>query len=287
VWHLLAQGQPEQRSWADIIDSLARTPLSQVVLFVGICTALRLAIAPYLSSVEPHRRTGFYGFARVINELLDAVIYAGVFVFLIIRPFCIQAFKIPTGSMLETLQINDFIVANKAIYRYTRPKLGDIVVFRPPSYAVQPFQVDEKGEVKVDYIKRCVGVPGDVIEIRDGVLYRNGSPQKEPYMREPADADFKLVKYNDRYWPLTISGDSVNVDLRTAEPFRLDPSDYATMAKLRELKPAAIPPNHYLMIGDNRNDSFDGRAWGLISDDQVIGRSEFIWLPVSRWGATR
>jgi len=287
VWHLLAQAQPGQRNWADVIDSLARTPLSQVVLFVAICTGLRVLVAPYLARVQPHQRSGGYTAAKIFNELLDAVIYAGVFVFLIIRPFCIQAFKIPTGSMLETLQINDFIVANKAIYRYTTPRVGDIVVFRPPSYAVMPHQVDEKGEVNVDYIKRCVGVPGDVVEIRDGVLYRNGKAQKEPYLRERPETDFKLVKYNNSYWPLTITGDQVNGDSRTARPYQVDPGNYEVMAQLKELKPAPIPPNHYLMMGDNRNDSFDGRAWGLINGDQVIGRSEFIWLPVSRWRSTR
>lgn len=80
------------------------------------CTVIRVALAPYLAKVPRHLRSGAYSAARFSNEFLDAVIYAGVFVFLVIRPFCVQAFRIPSESMVDTLLINDFIVANKAIY---------------------------------------------------------------------------------------------------------------------------------------------------------------------------
>ena len=78
--------------------------------------------------------------------------------------------------------MNDFIVANKAIYRYTNPKVNDIVVFRPPVTArLSADQVDAQGEMKVDFIKRCIGTPGDLIEMKKGVLYRNGQLVDEPY----------------------------------------------------------------------------------------------------------
>jgi signal peptidase I len=285
--NLLAQ-MTQERSWADHIDALARTPLSKVVLFVGICTLLRLAVVPVLAKTPIHRRGGGYSAARVLNEVLDAIIYAGVFVFLLIRPFGIQAFRIPSGSMLDTLQINDFIVANKAIYRYTDPKFGDIVVFRPPVHGIlNPEHLDSDGQVVVDYIKRCVGTPGDVVELRSGVLYLNGQPVEEPYVRRQDIADFKLVKFQNQYWPLRIVGDTVNADGNTAVPYRLSPGDYEMMNKLRELPPAALPPGGYLMIGDNRTQSFDSRSWGIVTRDQIVGRSEFVWLPLNRWGRTR
>lgn len=291
--HFLAQHQEPNR-FADLIDKLARTPLSQVVYFVAACTLVRLAIFPFLSKSKPHQRGGGYTFARIVNESLDAIVYAGVFVFLLIRPFCIQAFKIPTGSMLNTLQINDFIVANKAIYRYSDPKHGDIVVFKPPEIAKDPGQGD------VDFIKRCIGIPGDVVEIKGGMLYRNGTMVPEPYVfhldytgrpipemeRAEYQRDFKLVEYRGRIWPLTIAGDLVNGELgRTREEFFVNDADQ--MRELLALPPAKIPPGYYLFMGDNRYNSSDGRAWGLVPRQDIIGRSEFVWFPPGRWGSTR
>ena len=287
MWPLfLAQEQTAQtRDISTFIDELARTPLSKVIMFVGVCTLLRLAIAPFIAKAPTHKRGPLYNFARFVNEALDAVIYAGVFVFLIIRPFCIQAFKIPSGSMLDTLQINDFIVANKAIYRYTDPKVNDIVVFRPPKIACLPNQLDKDGEVNVDFIKRCVGDPGDVVEIKNGVLYRNGKPQPEPFIREKPRKDFKFVNDKGRLIPLQILGESVNDDRDTADTFR--ESDFKRMDYLRGLPAAPVPKGWFLMMGDNRNESFDGRAWGFVPKSDIIGRSEFIWLPFNRWRVTR
>jgi signal peptidase I len=297
VLDLIAQmGEPNK--FADFIDKLARTPLSQVVYFVAACTILRIALYPVLARSKPHQRGGGYTAARILNESLDAIVYAGVFVFLLIRPFGIQAFKIPTGSMLNTLQINDFIVANKAIYRYTDPKHGDIVVFKPPERAKQPGQGD------VDFIKRCIGIPGDVVEIRDGQLYRNGVAVPEPYVfylypdntpnprRVPEEErwqfeyDFKIVEYRGQIWPVSIRGEAVNTHgLPTVDEFQAD--DEAMMQELKSLPPAKIPPGHYLFMGDNRFGSLDGRAWGLVPRSDIIGRSEFVWFPPGRWGRTR
>lgn len=287
----------EPNKFADFIDKVARTPLSQVVLFVAVCTVLRLAIFPLLARTKPHQRGGGYGFARFLNESLDAVIYAGVFVFLLIRPFAIQAFKIPSGSMLNTLLINDFIVANKAIYRYSDPKHGDIVVFKPPKTATD-MQPPEQRDV--DYIKRCIGVPGDVIEIKDGTLYRNSQPVDEKYIffldpyghpipeseRRDWNRDFKLVEYEGKIWPLTINGDLVNAEPgRSASDFMI--MDQEKMRMMLRLPPAPVPKGFYLMMGDNRYNSFDGRGWGLVPRDDIIGRAEFIWWPPRRWGITR
>lgn len=294
----LAQVQ-EPNKFADYIDKIARTPLSQVVYFVAACTAIRLLLYPFLMRTDPHKRSGAYAAARILNETLDAIVYAGVFVFLLIRPFGIQAFKIPSGSMLNTLQINDFIVANKAIYRYTDPKPGDIVVFKPPKRGLLPGNPTD-----VDYIKRCIGTPGDLIEIKAGVLYRNGTPVAEPYVyyldgyghplqkedRAGFERDFRLVEYKGQIWPLTIAGEFVNNDERTAADYRVSSDPVVAEEQMRvllSLPPAKVPKGYYLMMGDNRFNSFDGRAWGLVPRDDVIGRSEFVWWPPSRWGATR
>ncbi len=322
MWPVLAQTEPTG-GLREFIDTVARTPLSQVVAFVAVCTVIRLAIYPFLKNTTPHLRTGSYRVARFTNEFLDAIIYAGVFVFLLIRPFAVQAFLIPTPSMIDTLMVNDFIVANKAVYRYSDPKVRDIVVFRPPVWAAAADQRDGNGDVKVDFIKRCQGVAGDVVEVREGRLYRNGQIIDEPYLKDPEMRfDWKLVKYTGvkkewegKYIPV-ITDDSFNsgpnyhlgtgiakpfaVGMRAEdnktpsswvnhwkEPDELSEEEQTVLQELRDLPPAAVPPGHFLMFGDNRNYSFDSRAWGLVPRDSIIGRSEFIWLPFSRWRSTR
>lgn len=322
MWPVLAQAE-QPGGLREFIDTVARTPLSQVVAFVAVCTILRLAVYPFLKNTTTHLRTGSYRFARFINEFLDAIIYAGVFVFLLIRPFAVQAFLIPTPSMIDTLLVNDFIVANKAIYRYTDPKVRDIVVFRPPVWATSKDQQDENGEVKVDFIKRCQGIPGDTIEIRGGRLYRNGQIIEEKYIKDPEmEFDWKLVKYTGvrkqwegKYIPVILDDGfdsspnykvsagiskeyavgAVEGDASTVHPWVLGWKDRASltseeqtvMQELQDLPPAPVPPGFYLMFGDNRNGSFDSRAWGLVPRDNIIGRSEFIWLPLNRWRSTR
>ncbi len=284
------------------IDALARTPLSQVLIFVAVCTVLRVAVFPMLIGSVAHRRGLGHGLGRFLNESTDALVYAGVVVFFLIRPFVVQTFIIPSGSMWDTLKVGDLIVANKAIYRYTEPKRGDIIVFRPPIEATLPGQVDKNGDVKVDFIKRLIGLPGDVIEIRDDVLYRNGEPQEEPYVdyserlnaagtlfeKIPVEDayrfDFKLVDYKGEIWPVMIEGTEINRG-NIAEKYRVFDSTDADA--LRDLPPAKIPEGYVLAMGDNRNNSFDGRMWGLVPLDSVIGRAEFIWWPPPRWGKTR
>lgn len=290
--------------FTNFIDHLARTPLSEVLKFAAVLTVIRLALYPYLRKVAAHMRFGPYMVAKFLNEMLDAFVYAGIFVFMLIRPFMVQAFLIPSGSMVSTLNVHDMVVANKAVFRYSNPKVGDIIVFRPPARAViDPKQIDETGEVTVDYIKRCVGLEGDVVEIRDNVLYRNGVRIDEPYihftraldpagenfreftadeMRTRDRIDFKLVNYKGRTIPVQYNESGVNDPSRmsVAPEFRI--SDPEEMRVIRELPPAPIPKGCLLMFGDNRNNSYDGRAWGVITRESVIGRCEAIWLPVSR-----
>jgi signal peptidase I len=313
---LLAQEQSADGGFRGIIDSVAKTQLSKVVAIVTVLTVLRFALSSYLSKTLPKDRSATYGFARVANEILDAVIYAGVVVFMVIRPFVLQAFLIPSGSMWPTLYVSDFIVANKAIYRYTDPRLNDIVVFRPPVAATygHPEQVDRDGTVNVDFIKRCVGLPGDVVEVREGVLYRNGKKASDPHKHYslstdevnfselPTDdvlrmplASFKFIRWNGRLTPLNYLKSSANATVAeridnqvvysVAPEFVIpDPND-----QIKAIKSPAqpLPPGCYLMMGDNRDDSFDSRGWGFVTRDAIIGRSEFVWLPLNRIGATR
>ncbi|MCW5943397.1 MAG: signal peptidase I [Fimbriimonadaceae bacterium] len=284
----------------DLVDRLARTPLSQIVILVAVCTLVRAAVFPVLKNTAAHKRVGLYKLARFGNELADAIVYAGVFVFLLIRPFGIQTFKIPSGSMLDTLQLQDYIIANKAIYRYTDPVRGDIVVFKPPERALYE---NQKGQ-DIDFIKRCIGLPGDVIEVRNDVLYRNGQPVAEPYVvyketfeansvshKDPsglayrASRNFKLVKRGDDFVPVQWIGRSVNEDGMIAPEYVA--KSQAEKDELMALPAAPVPAGHYLFMGDNRDWSSDGRYWGLARREDVIGRSEAVWWPIARWRGTR
>jgi len=103
-------------------------------------------------------------------EFLVILIIAFALVFGLVRPYVLEAFYIPSESMVPTLEVGDRVFVNKFVYRFSEPERGDIVVFRST----------EGGEEEL--IKRVVGVPGDTVEDRDGVLFVNGVPQKEPYV---------------------------------------------------------------------------------------------------------
>ena len=295
---LLAQMEPNGDGMHAVVDSLARTPLSVVLLYAITLTIFRWVLHP----VAIKRKTPVVVGFRLFSEVMDALIYAGVLVFFIVRPFILQAYDIPSGSMVPTLLVNDYIVANKAIYRYQDPKVGEIVVFQPPKEATRSFERDDEGEVNVDFIKRCIGVPGDLIEFRGDVLYRNGKTVSEPfrhlmtedppgqdftYREMRADElaihqkeDFKLVQHQGRIWPVLTIDDSVNDTEMTAGDFRV--TDPSVMKELRDLPAQRVPRGYYLMLGDNRLHSFDGRAWGLVPRSSIVGRAEAIWLPFPR-----
>ena len=107
-----------------------------------------------------------------LAELVITVVVAFVLVFGVVRPFVVEAYRIPSESMVPTLQVGDRILANKFIYRFTEPEKRDIVVF-------DSVEGDDQ-----TLIKRVVGVAGDEIQVRDGVLYVNGEAQEEPYLND-------------------------------------------------------------------------------------------------------
>lgn len=111
-----------------------------------------------------------------ILEFIVILAVSFALVFLVIRPFVVEAFYIPSESMVHTLEVGDRVLTNKFIYRFTEPDRGDILVFKSV----------EGGNLKnrADLIKRVVGVPGDTIEVQKGKLFVNGEPQNEPYVND-------------------------------------------------------------------------------------------------------
>ena len=161
---------------------------------------------------------------------------------LFIRTFVVQAFKIPSGSMIETLNIGDHILVNKFIYGIkipftdevfipiSRPHHGDVIVFKFPE--------DESK----DFIKRVIGEPGDVVEVRNKQVYVNGTLQDESYA------------------------------------IHRDPAVYPREAQPRDnFGPFAVPQNSYFMMGDNRDHSMDSRYWGVVKLNKIKGKAFIIY----------
>jgi signal peptidase I len=209
-------------------------------------------------------------------EFLDSALIALALVFFIIRPFVIQAFFIPSSSMEDTLQINDRILVSKFVYRFQAPERGDIVVFRSPLEASEyadcthceqgrqqkvprdasgrPLPVfrcrycGHKIEVQKDFIKRLMGLPGDRVRVHDGTLYINGIPYEEPYIRDKPNYEFP--------------GPSTPTDIPGVEI--VDGQ-------------VVVPQGKLFMLGDNRNNSNDGHAWGFVPRESVLGKALFVF----------
>ncbi|MBI5420441.1 MAG: signal peptidase I [Deltaproteobacteria bacterium] len=194
-----------------------------------------------IEGTPPGGRVGRKGKVR---EYVEAFAVA-LLIALVVRTFVIQAFKIPSSSMENTLLIGDHIFVNKFLYGYhipfthgrvlmfSTPRRGDIIVFVFPE------------DRSKDFIKRVVGVPGDTVEIRRKVLHVNGRPVDERY-----------VRYAD--------GAVIDGFIRSRD----------------SMPPVKVPPGKLFVMGDNRDRSYDSRFWGFVDMDAVIGKAMFIYFSV-------
>ncbi len=139
--------------------------------------AIRIAITVFNKKISATWKS-------VIKEYLDSFIVAGVVALLLIS-YVVRSFYIPSESMLPTLKVNDYILVNRFIYKMALPSRGEIIVFHPPHV---------KDPANTDFIKRVVALENDVVEVADGVLYLNGIPMDEPFIKEPIDADFPAYR---------------------------------------------------------------------------------------------
>lgn len=215
----------------------------------------------------PPRRTVDDGsFGKVAWEWTKSIAVAFV-LFLLIRTFLVQAFKIPTGSMEDTLLIGDFLLVNKAVYGAQIPgthvrlpgfdeiERGDIVVF------VYPDPYNEY-DPDPDYVKRVVGLPGDTLEMEEKALYVNGERQVEPYVRHLDGVD---DQYRPQFaWQRQFLAPGVEV-----EQYRPSRDDWG---------PIVVPPEHYFVMGDNRDNSADSRYWGYVDSEAIKGQPLIVYF---------
>ncbi|MCF6249950.1 MAG: signal peptidase I [Methylococcaceae bacterium] len=187
-----------------------------------------------------------------------------VFIVLILRSFIAEPFRIPSGSMMPTLLIGDFILVNKFTYGirlpvlYTKivemnePQRGDVVVFRYPK---QP---------SVDYIKRVIGLPGDRVTYYNKKLLINGEPAKQ----------VSLGRYQGVGQGVSMTGtEHVIEDLIGREHSILIKPGMPSVEGV-----FIVPEGHYFVMGDNRDNSNDSRYWGTVPEANLVGKAFFIWM---------
>ncbi|MEW5789957.1 MAG: signal peptidase I [Pseudomonadota bacterium] len=187
-----------------------------------------------------------------------------ILVVFVIRSFVVEPFKIPSGSMIPTLLVGDFLLVNKFTYGLRLPivnqkitqgsplQRGDVVVFRYP---------EDPGK---DYIKRVVGLPGDTVAYINKQIVVNGQPVPMQYM-----GDYSYV---------------------TEQGYILDTQKYQESlghhvhdvlivpnSGMSEMDPMTVPAGQYFMMGDNRDNSNDSRYWGFVPDDKIVGKAMLIW----------
>ncbi|TCT31461.1 signal peptidase I [Martelella mediterranea] len=202
------------------------------------------------------------------------VIIQALLLALVIRTFLFQPFTIPSGSMMPTLLVGDYLFVNKFSYGYSRyslpfapdlfsgrifasePERGDVAVFRYPP------------NPSVDYIKRVIGLPGDTVQVRDGILYINDKP-----VPRKADGFFTSDYRNDP-----------GVDIPVFQETLPDGVSYDTLDEIRgsrgdNTRVFTVPEGHYFMMGDNRDNSLDSRFdVGFVPAENLVGRASIIFF---------
>jgi signal peptidase I len=241
--------------------------------------AFRITPAQRIDALQyVNRRRGFgLGFLWEWTKIF----WISVALFLVLRTFIVEAFKIPSGSMERTLLIGDFLLVNKLAYgaeipfthkrlpAMREPHRGDVIVFESPE------------DLSKTYVKRLVGLPGDTLEMREGALIRNRRPLKERYV-----------------WHVAPDDDRVEERFRWQRDYVVQAAN-ATVGyypSRNNWGPLVVPQKSYFVLGDNRDNSSDSRYWGFVADSLVKGRpfviyysyapdssQGFAWLTRIRW----
>lgn len=202
-------------------------------------------------------------------------------IFFFIRTFLFEAYRIPSGSMIPTLLVGDWLFVNKLAYGphvpftninlpgYAEPQRGDVVVF------MSPYQIDQPDDPHPTLVKRLVAVGGDTVFMRNGLFHLNGVPQPQPEaMRSNPrlDGSFDVPLFS---WQ---KAHEVRGSRFGEPPERITLDDWG---------PLRVPEGFLFMLGDNRYDSKDGRYWGLVPRENVRGRPAFVYYSYNAFDSDR
>lgn len=272
-----------------LAEQIARVSLPVVLisltLLTGARAALHVARAP---------------FCRHLRETLESILLALGLVYFVLRPFLVQSYYIPSGSMRPTLRENDHILVNKWVYRNRLPERGEVIVFRAPVQVSR----DER-----EFIKRVIGIPGDTIEAREGYVMIGAAKYTrndirhtlgEAVTRQVSEAgsgttSLRLTSDHLQYGNQTITGDQFAERAgRPGQPVQITPGvilrngvpltecDITDEDPQYRVAPMTVPPGQYFVLGDNRNRSDDSHRWGTLPADRIVGRAEWVFWPLSR-----
>lgn len=236
-----------------------------------------------------------------------------ILLILFVRGHLVEPFKIPSGSMIPTILIGDHLFVskssyriqvpftNKELFRVSEPKAADVVVFEYPNYEQDP------SKDGFYFIKRLVGVPGDKIKVVSGVPYINGTPARQDLIAEGAfprelSPSFEPSPYSKNYSETLPGTQGPHIIQRyrgvletlpaaterfravegtdcipLAASFQQNPIDHQGMG-LNNICEFEVPQDKFFVMGDNRDDSSDGREWGFVPRELMVGKALFIWL---------
>ena len=244
---------------------------------VGMWLTLALFVTVIIwladKALKLRQRNGMIGNTVETSNSLISVL----FIVLVIRSFIVEPFTIPSGSMLPTLKVHDFILVNKFSYGLRlpvtntkiiplgEPERGDVMVFKYP---------EDTGQ---NFIKRVVGLPGDRIAVRDNVLYVNG----EAVPRELVGRERNSQVWRREY--VETLGEQPHLIWQEG---RVNPYSGDAMIPERTQGEWQVPEGSYFVMGDNRDNSNDSRFWGVVSEDLVVGEAFLIWMhwdPIFSW----
>lgn len=190
-----------------IFDWLANLPFVTVLAIAVVLYALDTIIKRN-RALPPVIRKGF-------GELVESLLFAWVVVFLILKPFFMQAFFIPSESMVPTLQVHDRLLVAKVPFWWRGPARGEILVFKAPQNA-------DRDGIQRDYIKRCIGLPGETLEVRAGKVFINGTKLYEPYTAEDSNLDFGPIRIPDAHYFMMGDNRNKSADSRFWGPLDRD-----------------------------------------------------------------
>lgn len=268
--------------------------LSAALLALIVVSVLILAYAKYFLPKRSADQQPYF-FPDLANSLLPIFI-----IVLVLRSFLAEPFRIPSGSMMPTLLVGDFILVNKFAYGLRLPVLnskfidigeperGDVVVFRYPE------------DPRIPYIKRVIGLPGDQLAYDhvNKTLYLNGElvvqEKQESYVGVGDGSVMTGAERRIETLPNGVKHDVlVRPELGHLIPFiwqddhmealdvstlRLHPLSFEMQKNMRYLQIEKIPEGHYFVLGDNRDNSRDSRFWGLVPEENLVGKAFFIWM---------
>jgi signal peptidase I len=223
------------------------------------------------SKRTPRQQTGgassLHGLWEIVKSIAGALL-----IYLVVNTLLIAAYRIPSGSMIPTLLVGDWLFVNKLVYGphipftavsfpgYADPKRGDVIVFE------SPYQADNAPDYTPTLVKRMVGMPGDTLYMRTGLLYVNGIAQRQGFgVTNPA---------------MTAGADTPDPAFEWEHKFELRQSRFGSapaQPSHDNWGPLVIPTRHYMMLGDNRYESKDSRYWGFVPRENIRGRPIFVY----------